>query len=136
MQQHITTIYGLLQRSGGYGNKSYCSASALSLANSQHPAALCGRVVVDTVIEVTDRSRQLSNLSQQRAATTQFLEFLLNKATTQLFGIIFILITFLREAFCFKLLATHWANKHNTWILPLSQAVLPHLYADVLWLYQ
>lgn len=64
-----------------YGNRSHCSASALRLANSRHPAALCGRAVVDTVIEVTDRSRQLSNLSHQCAATTQLLETLLNKAT-------------------------------------------------------
>lgn len=32
-----------------------------------HPAALRGRPVVDTVIDVTDRSRQLSHLSHQRS---------------------------------------------------------------------
>lgn len=58
-------IYGVCFRSAAYGNRSHCSASAPRQANSRHPAALCGRAVVDTVIEVTDRSRQLSNLNRQ-----------------------------------------------------------------------
>lgn len=55
-------------RSAAYGNRSHCSASAPRQANSRLPAALCGRAAVDTVIEVSDRSRQLSNLSHQRCS--------------------------------------------------------------------